>query len=190
VFNVEPLGDGTRGGGSGEVKLLNPAREGEVVATTLPEFRGVAPGSTVLAITVHSNTPYSDTVIASNDGTWAWSPPDELEPGEHVITIAYLDTDGIEQIIERTFTVSKALAQEGDPSFEATPSGSTASPSPSPSPSLKPSPTGSSVATASPRVTTPSTQSGVPVSGVLEYTWLTAGLGLLVIVLGVTLLAL
>lgn len=190
VFNVEPLGDGSRGTRA-EVRLLNPSEEGEVIATTLPEFRGLAPSSTVLSITVHSSQVQSETVVAESDGTWSWSPSSQLTEGEHTITIAYIDSMGIEQVIERSFRVSKALANEGDPSFEATPSASTtASPSPTPSLSPSPIPSPTQTATASPRAANPSTESGVPVSGITEFTWLTATVGLVIMIVGASLLVL
>lgn len=187
IFNVEPLGETSE---TAEVRILNPGTEGENVATTLPEFRGLAPEGTTLSITVHSITPYSDTVTVGSDGTWEWTPPSELEDGEHTITIAYVDIAGIERTITRAFTVSTALAQAGDPSFESTPSAGTASPSPSPT--LVPSPTssGSATVSASPRVSSPSTESGVPVTGVFEITLLTGALGIVIILLGAILLVL
>lgn len=188
IFNVEPLAgsDGQTGG----VKILNPGKEGEEVASTQPEFRGLAPKGAVLTITVHSSVPYSGTVQVDNDGTWEWTPPAELEDGEHTISIAYIDAQGVERTLTRMFTVSSALAQAGDPSFEATPSSTTKSPSPTPS--LSPSPTASSTASASasPRVSNPSTESGVPVTGVFEVTLLTGLVGLVIMVLGAALLVL
>jgi len=176
IFNVEPLSNEALA--KEKVILLNPAKEGEEVATTMPEFRGLAPEATVLSITVHSSVPYSGTVTVASDGTWEWTPPAELSAGEHTISINYIDTAGIEQTLQRTFTVSTALAAEGDPSFEATPSGQ-----------IYASPTPSLTATASPRVNAPSTESGVPVSGVTEFTLLTGALGIVIMVIGALMLA-
>lgn len=176
IFNVEPLGNTPSE--TGELVLLNPAKEGEQVATTLPEFRGLAPGAAILAITLHSTVPYNDTIEVAADGTWEWTPPSALSAGEHTITIAYVDEAGFEKVLERSFFVSTVLAAEGEPAFEATPA-ATVYPSPSPS----------EEASASPRVSTPSTESGVPVSGVMSYTLLTGAVGIVIMVLGALLLA-
>jgi len=186
VFNVEPLGDIPTGGES-EVVLLNPAEEGEELSTTLPEFRGLGPSSTVLSVTVHSATPYSDTVLVASDGTWDWTPPADLEPGEHTITIAYIDSLGEEQILERTFLV--AAVDTGDPAFEASPSASL-KPSATPSPTYDPYSYDEGTPTATPRAQMPSTESGVPVTGVTINTILTAAVGFVIMVIGAVLIAL
>lgn len=181
IFNVEPLGDTTNS--VTKVVLLNPAEEGEVLATTLPEFRGTGPASGVLSITVYSDAPYAGSVEIGTDGNWKWSPPSQLQEGEGSITISYLDDNQTEQIIERGFVISSSAAVDGNPAFEATPSSQiTSSPSPSPSPSLAASPT--------PREVIPSTESGVPVTGVFELTLLTGVVGIVIMVVGVALMAL
>lgn len=196
VFNVEPLGEVPDSGG--QVVLLNPAEEGEQVATTQPEFFGIGPAATVISITVQSTTPYSDTLVVDEFGEWSWSPPADLTPGEHTVTIAYVDLAGIEQVLSRTFTVAPAMAQSV--AFEATPSGSTTTKSPSPTPKPSPlassssqfetSPSPSPIVYASVREGLPSTESGVPVSGVMAPTVLTALMGFAIVVIGALLLAL
>lgn len=197
IFNVQPLNSGSTQTPD-DVELINPARDGETLATQRPEFRGVGPKATVISITVHSTTPYADNISIDPDGTWNWTPPANLEPGEHTITIAYIDTAGVEQTLKRTFFVSPVLAAEGDPAFVSTPSGSQASPTPTASPRISPSPTRSSSPTASSlaspaasaREIMPSTESGVPVTGIMTPTLLTAALGFVIMVTGVLLLAL
>jgi len=173
VFNVEPISISEVANQA--VMILNPAREGEEVATTQPEFRGMGPAGANLTITVESSMPYQGEVAVAADGTWEWSPPAELAAGEHTVTIAYVDEQGILQKITRMFSVSQALAAKGDPAFEATPSGG-----------LYASPTASPSA----RVSNPATGSGVPVSGVVELTWLTGVMGVVMMVLGVFAMAL
>ncbi|MFH2019445.1 MAG: Ig-like domain-containing protein [bacterium] len=177
ILNVEPL-DGSSQSQSGVV-ILNPAKDGEEVATSLPEFRGLAPASTTLSVTIESTQAFSDTVVVEDDGTWSWTPPADLETGEHTLTVNYIDKLGIEQTLKRTFTVSQALAAAGEPAFAA-----------SPSASILPSslPTASVIATSSPRTQIPSTESGVPVSGIITPTLLTAGLGFAIMVLGMMML--
>jgi len=193
VFNVEPLGEVP--GESGQVILLSPTEEGETVATDRPEIFGVGPAQTVISITLHSATPYSDTVVVDSAGEWAWTPPANLEPGEHTLTIAYVDLAGLERVITRNFVVQPALAEE--PAFEATPSASTTpTPKPSATATFKPSPTpqidvnSQATPAASPREVIPSTESGVPVSGVMTPTVLTVMLGFVIMVVGALLVAL
>ena len=177
IFNVEPLGNG--GVNSAEITILNPSVDGEELATTLPEFRGLAPAGVTLAITLSATITYSDSVEVATDGTWSWTPPEELTTGQHELLVSYVDDGGTEQMSEKSFFTSTVLAQGGDPAFESTPSAGTyASPTPTPTPS------------ASARVTTPSTESGVPVSGILDYTLLTGAVGVVIMVLGAMVLAL
>lgn len=104
---------------------IESVEEGETIFTESPEFFGDAPVNTVLTVTVESD-PQTETVAVGTDGQWEWTPPEDLEPGEHTITIEWDDpVSGILQTIERSFTV---LAAEDEPAFESTPS-ATASPS-------------------------------------------------------------
>lgn len=190
IFNIEPLGEVP--GELDLIELINPAEDGEILATTRPEFRGTGPSGTVLTITVESESSYTDTVSVEDDGTWSWSPPEDLSPGEHTVTVAYLDSEGIERIIQRGFVV---YADEGLPAFESTPSASV-SPSAAPTPSPSATPDSSLLESASatpsstPRVSMPSTESGVPVAGIFGPTLLTAIFGFVIMVTGLLLLVL
>jgi|SaaInlStandDraft_5_1057022.scaffolds.fasta_scaffold09060_3 hypothetical protein len=177
ILNVEPLQVASVG--SAEITILNPGIDGEELATTLPEFRGLAPAGEDLSITLYAKVNYSDTALTDMDGTWEWTPPEELTDGQHEIMVSYIDSEGYEQKSSRSFFVSGSLAQSGDPAFESTPSsGVYASPSPS------------TMATESARVSNPSTESGVPVSGIIDHTLLTGALGIVIMVLGALTLAL
>lgn len=175
IFNIDPLGNIATA--SSDVTLINPAKDGEIVSTTLPAFRGEGEEGVVLTITVESEV-QTETVVIESDGTWEWTPPIDLEPGEHTITIAYIDLEGVQRLLKRSFVVE---ASSGLPSFESTPSASI-KPSPLSSPSPSPS--------ASARVSQPSTSSGVPVSGMFAPTLLTGLLGFVIMVVGVMLLVL
>jgi len=152
-------------------EILNPAIDGEKIATSSPEFRGKLPKGTNVKITVHSEIEQTATVTVTDDGYWTWTPPEELEPGEHTITIEYEDDAGILQRITRSFVVLAAEETDGLPAFTATPS---ATPTITASPSATP-----TVAEAS-GSSMPSTESGVPEAGVLTSTYwlLIVGLGL------------
>lgn len=135
---------------------LSSPEEKEKVYTAKPQFVGKGTPGTTLSITVESSHVYSDEVTVDESGSWSWSPPGSLSPGEHTATISWRDERGNERSIIRSFTILAAGQNDDLPSFTASPSGQTATPSPSPTPS--------------PRVTIPSTESGVPVSGNLTQT--------------------
>lgn len=157
-------------------ELLNPMVDGESIATTSPEFRGKLTPGTSLKITVNSQVEQSTSVVVGEDGVWTWTPPIELEIGEHTITIEYEGSLGITQTLVRTFYVLAAEEAIGLPAFTATPSATptVVEATPTASPSAIP-----TVAEAS-GSSMPSTESGVPVAGVLTSTYwlLIVGLGL------------
>lgn len=142
------------------VKLLNPETPGEDVATESPEIIIQGPEDTVVKVTVNSQQAQTTQLTIDADGIMSWTPPADLEPGEHTVTIEYTDENGVLQRIVRNFTV---LASTGAdlPAFSATPSATPTS-TPSATPTASPSST--------PRSTMPSTESGVPESGVLTLT--------------------
>jgi len=127
-FGLEPL---VSSPSSQRLNILNPG-EGEKINTQKPEFVGTAPSGEVLEIVVESETTFSGQTIVDEKGNWKWSPPTDLPPGEHTITVTLKDENGIAQKVVRTFTV--LAAGEGEsPSFVATPSaGLTATPSAEP----------------------------------------------------------
>lgn len=146
---------------SGDVTLENPSFNGEVINATQPAFIGSGPPGTVLAIEVNSEQTYTGSATVDEDGEWEFTPPDGLEPGEHSITINYIDEAGIEQTLTRNFVVA-AAGESTAPAITATPSGSTS--------------------TSSARTSMPSTTAGVPSPGTWEVTllMLLTGLGLLI----------
>ena len=162
-FSFLPVGEASE---TGEIALLN-IDEGEVVTATQPAFLGKAPAGVTLTIKVESPQTYTGTVKVDADGTWDWTPPAGLEPGNHTITMSYTNDEGILQTIKRNFVVA-ASSGSGLPSFSASPS-ATATPSATASPSAKKS--------------IPSTSSGVPQSGTLTPT-------LVIFIMGTALMAL
>lgn len=96
---------------------LESVEEGEIVTSTEPEFFGTGPANTEITIEIRSEL-QTETIKTSNQGRWSWSPPSNLEPGEHTLTIKWRGADGILRTLTRSFVVSAA---EG-PAFVATPS--------------------------------------------------------------------
>ncbi len=101
------------------VKILNPAVNGEIIATDLPEFRGKAPAGATLKLTVETPTQITQIVTADIDGNWTWTPPQKLPQGGQILTAQYTDGNGETRTITRTFTL---LSSSGLPAFTATPS--------------------------------------------------------------------
>lgn len=163
-FATDPLDSDKPKNSTYALEILNPEAEGERVATAKPEIFGTSPKNVTLTIVVESPVKYTDEIEVGTDGLWEWTPPTNLAAGQHTVTISYSDSNGILQKVKRTFVVA-AAAGTSLPAFEATPSGS-ASPGATPAASIPP------------RVSMPSTESGIPESGVLTPTLVVVILGL------------
>lgn len=101
------------------VKILNPAVNGEIIATELPEFRGKAPAGSTIKLSLGSPNQITQIITADIDGNWTWTPPQKLSQGDQILTAQYTDGSGETRTITRTFTL---LASSGLPAFTATPS--------------------------------------------------------------------
>jgi hypothetical protein len=139
-------------------------REGEEIFTAKPEFSGTGPVNKILSISLNSQS-YFGQAVTDKQGSWSWSPPDNLDPGTHKLVISYQDKSGQTKVVQRQFTVATALAAGGEeelPSFTSTPS---ATLTPNPTPTLPP------------RTTQPSTDGGIPRSGTLTPTFFVSIMG-------------
>lgn len=162
-----------------ELAIINP-EQGESLNNLKPEFLGTGPTGKVLRITVQSPGTYSGTIVVDAQGDWQWTPPADLEPGEHTVTINYTDENDQEHTASRTFTVLAAGESEL-PAFTATPSGeATLSPTPTTSPTVTP-----TTPPTSTRAAMPSTDEGVPTPGILIPTFLIFIMGLVLTSLGI-----
>jgi len=169
VADLEPTPSGKA---SSTVTITNPSKDGEEINTTKPQIIGTGPAKKVLTIEIESAKKYSGTVVIDDDGSWEFTPPENLASGQHTATATYIDENGEEQKISRQFVVL-AAGESQLPAFEASPSAS-ATPTTSATPS----------ATLPPRVSTPSTEGGVPASGSVGPTLVVFFTGLLLIFLG------
>lgn len=148
---------------------LDSLTDGESVSTDKPEFFGDGPVGTEVTISVHSDTPITGTTTVSSKGSWNWSPPDNLSPGAHTVTVSWIDASGITRTLTRNFVVQASEL----PAFVSTPS---ATPTKSPSSSPTPKPTGTATATPKPTPTTTlapkptATPASLPQSGTLTPT--------------------
>lgn len=161
---------------------LENISEGEIITNEKPEFFGEGPAGTEISITLNSETQISDTSKVSSTGLWSWSPPTNLAPGAHSITISWIDTSGIKRTLTRNFVV-----QAGElPAFVATPSATPKStPTPTQTPKSTPLPTSTPLATSIPTPKpsqTPSlVETSLPQSGSLTPTILLSIMGLVVL---------
>lgn len=191
-FAVEPLTTATPAANatvSGKLDILNPDNK-ESINTQKPEIIGTAPAGETLTITVQSPATYSGTVKVDSKGNWKWSPPANLEPGEHTVTASYVDDQGKTQTVSHKFIVL-ASGQSTLPALTATTSASaTASPTPTKPATISATPkptkaaTPSSTSTTSGRTSMPSTEGGIPSSGYLTPTFMIFIMGLSLIALG------
>ena len=143
--------------------ITNPS-DNETISSPKPDFFGTAPAKTKLSVKVESDPVYTDTVTVNDDGSWNWSPPANLAPGEHTITVTTTDN----KTISRKFIV--LAAESSQPAFSAS-SSATITTTPTPTPTTKkltPSPTikiTNTPTTTQVKTTNPSTASGVPKTG-------------------------
>jgi hypothetical protein len=171
-------------GKSKEFKITSPS-DGETITTARPEIFGTGPQSGLVKITIESLTTYESSLEIDETERWAWTPPADLEPGDHTLTVEYTTPQGEKKSFIRNFIVL-AAEDENNPAFTATPSGQTATSTPVPSvvptntPTLSPTPT-----TDLSRSTMPATESGVPKTGFLLPVILTFLIGVSLLSVGV-----
>jgi hypothetical protein len=141
---------------SQNIVTLESVDEGEIITTIDPEFFGKGPVQTNIEVSIESEL-QTATISTDKNGVWNWSPPENLEPGEHTVTLKWNDSNGVIRTLTRKFLVS---ASEG-PAFESTPSATTVASS-TPLASTTPRATSTSITTAPP---TPETGSLIPTFG-------------------------
>lgn len=143
--------------------VITSPNQNSVLNDTKPTFSGLGTPGQAITITVHSDTAYSATIIVGQDGRWSWTPPGDLAPGQHSVTIASAGTNGqSNSTATQNFTV---LASGTQVTQSATPSATL-------SPAFTPTPT--QAATSSP----------IPVTGTILPTYLLLFLGVAIIIIG------
>ncbi len=100
------------------VTFLNPAIEGELIATSTPEFKlKLATGS---ALVIKVGEQFSSILTSNTLGEFVWSPTNELPKGLNTITAEYVDDKNTTQTISRSFNVLAVGDISGLPAFTAT----------------------------------------------------------------------
>ncbi len=169
-FSFKTITGLTESSPSGELTIISPSLN-EKISTQKPEVLGTGSPGARISITIESPSIQSGEAITDQDGNWNWAVPENLPPGEHTITASYTDAEGIIHKITRNFSV--LAAEENDlPSFESSPS-ATSTPSATP------------VATDNGRTKMPSTEEGVPDSGLFLPTLLVFFTGVLIFSFGI-----
>jgi len=141
-------------------QLQNP-KEGETLKTLTPEFFGTAPEDSILEITLESPQTFSAEIKPNNSGKWSWSPPANLTPGEHTLTIKITNPlTGLSETVSRKFFVY--AAEDNNPAFESSPSASINTPTPTILPTSTPTVSLASTPTSTP--TTPPTSTPTPIT--------------------------
>lgn len=120
ALSESQLASGDVLGTTGSITFLNPAIEGELIATNTPEFKlKVASGS---GIVFKIGDQISSDATKSASGEWSWSPRDPLKSGLNTLLVEYLDGKNTKIQATRTFNVLAIGDTSGIPAFTATPS--------------------------------------------------------------------
>lgn len=165
--------------GGKTVIILNPAEE-ESVSTQRPQFSGTGTPGTSLALSAGITSPTTGTAVINSNGNWTWTPTASLAVGDQKITVKYTDENGVLKSVVRNFTI---LSESLLPAIESSPS---ASPSPTgrltATPTKKATPTPTTIA----RSSMPSTESGVPATGILTPTIFVLIMGIGFVLIGIS----
>ena len=145
-LSLESLGQEAQASGPAEITIINPDK-GEKVNTDQPEIIGTGPAGKTITIKLESDPVYQDQVLVDESGNWSWTPPAGITPGDHKVTVTYVNDKGATITATHFFTV--LAAGESDlPALVASPS-ATLTTSPTPTPTSRPTPTPTRSATVS-----------------------------------------
>jgi len=98
----------------GLLSIKSPA-EGESITALKPDIFGSGKSNSTVNLSI--DTEIIGQTTTKSDGSWNWSPTDNLKLGKHILTV----TLGTE-LLQRNFTVVSPSSANSDLSFSATPS--------------------------------------------------------------------
>jgi len=170
---------------SSNLKIDNP-QDNDSIFSSKPEFLGSGPKNSQIIISVHSPQLIEGSTTSSDQGLWRWTPPQDLSPGEHTITVKSQDQDtGLWQTITHNFTVYASnddnLAFTSSPSATLVPSLSLR-PTSTPAPTLALSPTALPSPVPTTRTAKPATDSAVPITAFVLPTFVTIAIALILLI--------
>ncbi len=175
-------------GSSSNLTITNPNQD-ERVNTQIPAIIGTGPAGEKVTIVINSEKAIEGQATIGADGSWSWTPPSDLAPGEHTVTVSLASG----KKVSRKFVVL-AAGDSDLPAFEASSSATPTNmptPTTTPTPALNASPTPTTKALPTPtptvpaRTSRPSTDAGVPTSGHLTPTFLFFIMGTVLMLLGI-----
>ncbi|KKR88393.1 MAG: hypothetical protein UU37_C0004G0011 [Candidatus Gottesmanbacteria bacterium GW2011_GWA2_41_12] len=150
-----------------KIDFVFPYKNGTPILDNKPLFKGLGIPNKEVIIQVNSTPQIGKTTISS-DGTWSWSPPKQLEPGDHTVSFTTTDENGTSTTLTRAFYILKSGTQVlGD----ATDSGN-----------ISPSPYPTDVTYSTP---TPSITTKPPISASIEPTFWILAVGLVLTLTGI-----
>lgn len=135
-------------------EIVSP-KEKQEFKDNQPLFKGKALPNADIELIINSQQEITVKLQSDNNGNWEFRPPMALEPGNHTVTVASVDTAGLLQKITRSFTVYAEGSQFVEPSVipVATRAVTPSLPPITPTPFVIPSPSASPSAIPSPTVT-------------------------------------
>lgn len=120
-----------------DLSIDNP-EENEPVFTLRPDFFGKGPVNTIINIQIDSTDTVNGQATTKTDGTWNWSPPQDLKPGTQTITVSAVNPKtSSTDTVSRKFTIIITDNNVGM-AFTASQSGTVQTPTPSLIPTTTP----------------------------------------------------
>ncbi len=145
---------------------ITSPKENQSFESQKPQFNGTSLPNETVEITIHSDEQITTEVTADSKGNWTYSPPNNLSPGTHTITIKTPDSQGILTTTTQSFIVLAAGSQtSGSGTPSATPT-TIITPTQTPTPTVAISiPTSTPIIFPSPTLVPIGSKGGLPPTG-------------------------
>lgn len=85
--------------------VLTSVRTGQTIQNPRPTFTGKAPPGSRVDIVLESD-PVTASVFADENGNWSWTPPQNIPPGQHKLTVVATDPQNQKTTTVVQFTVA------------------------------------------------------------------------------------
>ena len=119
-------------------QILTP-KENQSFTDQRPQFTGTSLPNEKIDIIIHSDEAITTQITTDSNGNWVYTPPTNLSPGNHTITIKTRDASGILTTLTQSFTVfaAESTTPQPTPTLIILPT-NTPTPTPIAIPSLSP----------------------------------------------------